>query len=175
MSYTAEVTEVQYQDRARNSDKFYRVYLLSDDENSDYRVVFQWGRRGARGQSQNSVYPTRSQAEAAAATKMRSKTDKGYVESYHRELPGVSDDVLELAGVNRFATKTEQPNPDPFVRLTLDVDRCRRLAMGDETEVVEAITVRRTLLDQLAELRTSVSRAEGEVEIVDMLLAAKVG
>lgn len=175
MTYTAEVTEVQYQDRARNSDKYYRVYVLSDHEAGDYRTVFQWGRRGSLGQHQNSVYANAGQARLAAQTKLNSKTDKGYVETYHRELPGVSDDVLEMAGVNLFGKATEAPSADPFVRLTLDVDKCRRLAMGDETQVVEAITIRKTLLEQLAELRTSVSRAEGEVEIVDMLLAAKVG
>ena len=175
MSYTAEVTEVHFTDHAHNHDKYYRVYILSDHDNSDYRTVFQWGRRGSKGQSQNSVYPTEHQARTAAHVKLTSKTDKGYVETYHKELPGVSDDVLELAGVNRFATKTEQPSADPFVRISLDVDRARRLAMGDEAEVVEAITLRKGLLDQLAELRTSVSKAEGEVEIVDMLLAAKVG
>lgn len=175
MSYTAEVTEVHYTDTAHNHDKYYRVYTLADEDAQDYRVVFQWGRRGSKGQSQNSVYATRSQAEGAARTKLASKTDKGYVVIYERELPGVSDDILDLAGINRFATKIEQPSADPFVRISLDVDRARRLAMGDASEVVEAITVRKTLLEQLDALRTSVSRAEGEVEIVDMLLAAKVG
>lgn len=175
MTYTAEVTEVQYTDTARNSDKYYRVYTLLDDEAGDYRTVFQWGRRGSKGQHQNSVYSNAGQAKLAAAHKLNAKTDKGYVESYHKELPGVSADVLEMAGVNLFGKATEAPSADPFVRISLDVDRARRLAMGDEEEVVQAITLRRGLLDQLAELRTSVSKAEGEVEIVDMLLAAKVG
>lgn len=175
MTYSAEVTEVAHVDHAHNHDKYYRVYILSDDDAGDYRVVFQWGRRGSKGQSQNSVYANRGQAQAAARQKLNSKTDKGYVESYHRELPGVSNDILDLAGVNRFQIEIEKPHADPFVRISLDVDRCRRLAMGDESDVVEAITVRKTLVEQLAELRTSVARAEGEVEIVDMLLAAKVG
>lgn len=175
MSYTAEVTEVTYVDHAHNHDKFYRAYLLSSDDATDFRVVFQWGRRGSKGQSQNSVYPTFSAAKAALDRKLTSKTDKGYEHSYFRELPGVSNDILDLAGVNRFGTDLEKPVADPFVRISLDVDKCRRLAMGDETEVVEAITLRKDLLSQLDTLRTSVSKAEGEVEIVDMLLAAKVG
>lgn len=176
MSYEANVIEVQYVDHAHNHDKFYRAYHIWDDDNpNDHRVVFQWGRRGSRGQSQNSVYANAGQAKLAIVNKINSKTDKGYVETYRRDLPGVSDDILALAGVNVFDTQTVKPSADPFVRISLDVDRCRRLAMGDESEVVEAITVRKGLLDQLAELRTSVARAEGEVEIVDMLLAAKVG
>lgn len=173
--YATEVTEVTYVDHAHNHDKYYRVYLLSSDDSTDHRVVFQWGRRGAKGQSQNSVYASRNAAERAAKLKLESKIDKGYATSYHKELPGVSNDILDLAGINRFGTQTEQPHADPFVRISLDVDKCRRLAMGDESEVVEAITIRATLAEQLEALRTSVVRAEGEVEIVDMLLMAKVG
>ena len=175
MSYTAEVTEVTYTDHAHNSDKYYRCYLLSSEDSTDHRVVFQWGRRGSKGQSQNSVTASRGEAERMVRAKLSSKTSKGYVESYHKELPGVSNDILDLAGVNRFGVQTEVASADPFVRISLDVDEARRLAMGDEADVVKAITLRRGLLDSLDSLRTSVARAEGEVEIVDMILSAKVG
>lgn len=175
MTYTAEVTEVTYTDHAHNHDKFYRCYLLSSEDSTDHRVVFQWGRRGSRGQSQNSVHASRSAAASEITRKLLSKTSKGYLGSYHRELPGVSNDILDLAGINRFGMQTELASADPFVRISLDVDKARRLAMGDAGEVVEAITIRKSLMDQLDGLRTSVARAEGEVEIVDMILMAKVG
>lgn len=174
MSYRTEVVEVQYSDPARNSDKYYRVYLLSDEVGQDFRVVFQWGRRGAKGQHQNAVYANYGQAHKAMCDKLRAKQEKDYVESYSREFDSASDDVLEMAGVNRFGTRDETPSANPFVRIALDVDTCRRLAMGDDADMTKAIVLRSSLLDQLAELRTSVAAAEGQFEIVDMLLAAKV-
>lgn len=175
MSYTAEVTEVHYEDLAHNHDKYYRVYVLSDSDASDHRVVFQWGRRGSKGQSQNSVYPSRNQAENAARAKLESKERNGYQPIYHKELPGVSDDILELAGVNIFQSDTKAPNPNPVVRLSIDTDRCRRLAMSDTDDLSEAVMLRASILTQLDELRTAVVSAEGEVEFVDALLMAKVG
>lgn len=174
MSYQAEVIEIQYYDAARNSDKFYRSYRLWDDDSGDNRVVFQWGRRGAKGQSQVHVATSPSHAARMVSDKLQSKLNEGYMESYRRELPGVSNDILEMAGINRFATREEMPSADPFVRLSVDVDTCRRLAMGDNDDITKAVTLRAGLLEQLAALRTSVAKAEGEVEVVDMVLGAKM-
>lgn len=179
MSYQAHVTEVHYTDEARNSDKYYRVYRLWDqtDEHaqSDHRVVFNWGRRGAKGQSSVQVFPNERMAILAATKKLSEKTAKGYREVYDRDLPGVDHDVLQMAGINDFATRTTAVSQNPFIRISVEADSIRRLAMGDAEDVVRAITMRGGLLAQLQELRTSVLRAEGEVEIVDMILGAKVG
>lgn len=178
MSYQAHVTEVHYTDTARNSDKYYRVYRLWDGEehgDGDHRVVFNWGRRGAKGQSSVQVFPNARSAQLAVLKKLSEKTAKGYREVYDKELPGVDHDVMAMAGINDFGRRTNVVSENPFVRISVEVDTIRRLAMGDQDDVVEAITKRSGLLAQLDELRTSVLRAEGEVEIVDMILGAKVG
>lgn len=177
MSYQAHVTEVHYTDAARNSDKYYRAYRLWTDEEqgADHRVVFNWGRRGAKGQSSVQVFPNARLAELAVLKKLSEKTAKGYREVYDKELPGVDHDVLMMAGVNDFGHRANVVSENPFVRVSVEADTIRRLAMGDSDDVVQAITKRAGLLAQLDELRTSVLRAEGEVEIVDMILGAKVG
>jgi len=173
--YQAQITEVQYQDVNRNSDKFYRCYRLWDDETGDHRVVFQWGRRGAKGQSNVNVTGSERESRLLIARKLDEKLGKGYHHAYANDLPGVPADILHLAGINTDRSVQAASRPqDPFVRIAVDVDTCRRLAMGDQSEVTKAVVMRKSLQEQLEALRTSVSNAEGQVEVVDMILSAKV-
>lgn len=172
--YQAHVTEVQFQDSARNSDKFYRCYRLWDDT-GDHRVVFQWGRRGAKGQSSVQVCASQREATNLVVRKLDEKMSKGYYRVYQNELAAVSPDIMHLAGLNTSVHLAASQRPqDPFVRLAVDVDTCRRLAMGDQADVVRAVTLRQDLHTQLDALRTAVSNSEGQIELVDMLLSAKV-
>lgn len=176
MSYQADLVEVHFQDPGANSDKFYRAYHIFDEEApDDHRVLFQWGRRGSKGQSKVEVCHGVAHAKSTLRDKINSKEAKGYREVLARHLPAVSDDLLELAGINRFAVNANVRSQDPFAVFAADVDRCRRLVMGDSTEQAEAFTLRADLRTQLDTLRRGVSEAEGQVEVVEMLLTAKVG
>ena len=174
MTYQAEVTELQYQDSARNSSKFYRAYHIWDDEALDHRVVFQWGRIGSKGQSQVLIVHTEGQAAITVSGKLRDKQDKGYRTVYDKTLPGVSLDLLHLAGITETAAAANVRSQDPVKVLLVDVDTCRRLAMGDGADVTKAVVMRRSLAEQLDALRASVQDAEGQVEVVDMVLNAKL-
>jgi predicted DNA-binding WGR domain protein len=175
MTYQAEVTEVQYQDPNRNANKYYRCYHIWDEETLDHRVLFQWGRLGSKGQCQVNVVEGEGQAATMISGKLRDKTDKGYRVVYDKELPGVSVDLLNLAGVSDAANGRSQRPQDPMKVLLIDIDTCRRLSMGDNSDVTQAVVMRRSLTDQLDALRRSVEEADGQIEIVDMLLGAKLG
>lgn len=175
MTYEANVTEVQYSDPNRNSNKFYRAYRIWDDETMDQRVVFQWGRIGSKGQSQVHVCTAEYQATQMIEGKISDKERNGYRETYSKTLPGVSNDLLALAGISAAANGRSQAPVEPIKVLLIDIDTCRRLAMGDFQDVTKAVVMRRSLADQLAALRASVTDAEGQVEVVDMVLGAKLG
>lgn len=175
MTYQAEVTEIQYQDPARNSSKFYRAYRLWDDDTNDHRVLFQWGRIGSRGQNQVNLCTSEGMADSMIMGKLSDKEAKGYHFVYNKVLPGVPEDLLHLAGVSTDANGRSQRPQDPMKVLLLDIDTCRRLAMGDSEQVTEAIVLRKSITEQLSDLRHSVEEAEGQTEVLDMVLAAKVG
>lgn len=174
MTYQAQVQEVQFQDPGHNSNKFYRAYVLWDDDTNDHRVLFQWGRIGSKGQSQVHVCTSKGMAEGMAEGKIYDKRRKGYELNYKRELPAVPPDLLHLAGVSADANGRSQRPTDPITVLLMDIDTARRLAMGDSDDVTKAVVMRSSLNDQLTALRASVSEAEGQVEVVDMLLGAKL-
>lgn len=175
MTYQAHVTEIAYRDISRNSDKYYRAYTVYDEDTCDYRVVYQWGRQGVRGQSQVVLMHDIHSATAAVNRKLADKQAGGYEPVYSKQLPGVSADILELAGLSaEHAANVRSQQVDPVKVLLIDIDTARRLAMGDAEQVVQAVVMRRSLAEQLDALRTSVQEAEGQIEVVDMVLGAKL-
>lgn len=177
MTYSAKFEEVQYKDPTRNSNKFYRCYVLHDEDTDDSRVLYQWGRIGATGQFQVHVAPSLESAEAAAKGKLHDKVRKGYEPYTERELRVVPDDLLAHAGVGENARSQAAAvlSKDPFARLSADTDRLIRLVTGPVEVQAEAITLRRDLDGQLSALRASLTQAEGSLELVDDLLSMKLG
>lgn len=177
MSYTATMTEVQYHDSLANSRKFYRAYVMHDEDTDDSRVLFQWGRIGAKGQFQVLVCPSLASAHSSADGKLHDKKAKGYEPYTERTLKIVPDDLLEHAGVsvNARLQAAAALSADPFARLSADTDRLIRLVTGPTEVQAEAITLRRTLDEQLSALRDSLTSAEGSLELVDDVLAMKLG
>lgn len=177
MTYAASFEEVQFKDPTRNSHKFYRAYVMHDPDTDDARVLFQWGRIGARGQFQVQVAPSLDSAKAAAVGKLYDKRGRGYESYTKRTLKVVPEDLLREAGVNENARSQAVAalSADPFARLSADTDRLIRLVTGPSEVQAEAITLRRGLDEQLSALRTSLTQAEGSLELVDDVLAMKLG
>lgn len=177
MTYTATVSEVQYRDVLANSDKFYRTYVMHDEDSGDVRVLYNWGRNGAKGQYQSVGVPTLESGRRAARGKLDSKLAKGYEPSSTRELSVVPDDLLELAGVSANARSQAQQrlSVDPFARLGADTDRLIRMVTGPAAIQSEAITLKRDLDDQLAALKVSLMQAEGSLELAGDVLSMKLG
>lgn len=177
MTYTATVTEVQYRDSLANSDKFYRAYVMHDEDSGDSRVLFNWGRNGAKGQFQSMGAPTIESARQASRGKLDSKMAKGYAFSSTRDLAVVPDDLLQLAGVSDNARSQAQQrlSVDPFARLGADTDRLIRMVTGPLDIQTEAITLKRDLDEQLAALKVSLMQAEGSLELAGDVLSMKLG
>lgn len=173
--YTAVVEQVSYRDEGVNSDKFYRAYALTNG--TDHRVLFQWGKRGTRGQSQVHVCRTLDEASLLATSKIRDKERKGYGTLSKADgltvMDVVGEDLLRIAGVNVDAMPTVVDTEDRgavFAHFAIDVDRCRRLAFGTPAEQTEAVAVRNKLRDQLDFLRTETLKAEGQLDFVEDVL-----
>jgi predicted DNA-binding WGR domain protein len=177
MTYTAQFTELQYRDPAANSNKYYRAYLLADEEAGEWRVLFNWGRNGAHGQFSNLVCPTYSSAAAAVSGKLNDKVKKGYRESGERTMSAVPDDLLELAGVsvNARSKAADKISADPFARVEVDTDRLIRLVTGPAQVQAEAITLKHGLDAQMAELRRRLLQAEGSLELASDVMSMKLG
>lgn len=177
MTYTAQMTEVQYQDPAANSNKFYRAYVLHDEDTDDSRVLFNWGRIGANGQFKVLVQPSLQSAQSAADGKISDKVRNGYRDSAERTLRVVPDDLLAAAGVNENARSQAEValSRDPFARIEADTDRLIRLVTGPAEVQAEAITLRHTLDEQMLALKARLTQAEGSLELVDDVLAMKLG
>lgn len=177
MSYSAIVTEVRYEDPAINSRKFYRAYVMSDDDDIDHRVLFQWGRQGARGQFKVVTAPSRQSAINAANGKIHDKEHKGYGDRSVRELRVVPEDLLAEAGVNENARRQAGAKiaADPFLTLEADTDRLIRLVTGPAQVQAEAITLKRDLDTQLHALRQRLTQAEGSLELAADVLSMKLG
>lgn len=177
MSYSATMEEVQYSDPRANSNKFYRAYVITNEDGSDCRVLFNWGRIGAKGQFQVQVAHSPEGARSAAAGKIYDKTRKGYEPFTTRELRVVPDDLLEHAGVNENARSQAAAalSKDPFAKVEADTDRLIRLVTGPSEVQAEAITLRKGLDEQLSALKARLTQAEGSLELVDDVMAMKLG
>lgn len=177
MTYTAEMTEVRYEDRTANSHKFYRAYVLVDLDNNDYRVLFNWGRIGAKGQFKVQTCYGPQDAYEMASGKIYDKKRKGYEPHAERELSVVPDDLLREAGVNEAAraATAARMSVDPFARIEADTDRLIRLVTGPAEVQADAITLKGDLDAQLKELRTRLMQAEGSLELATDVLSMKLG
>lgn len=169
------VQQVSFQEG--RSDKFYRVYVIANrEDDSDNRVVCQWGRRGSRGSQKVDLFDSLLAAEYAAHRKIDSKVAKGYSEGLpgdgRRTLEKLSQDLLDIAGIH-VPTSVATPEIDRtavFVEFAAEVDRCRRLAFGTPEEQAQAIGVRNSLTDQLNFLRGEVIKAEGQLDFVQDII-----
>jgi predicted DNA-binding WGR domain protein len=175
MTYSATVTEVTYTDTLANSNKFYRAYVIVDEDGTDQRVLFNWGRIGATGQFK--VQVAHGDAHAMASGKIYDKQRKGYGDLKTRELRVVPDDLLQHAGINESARAASAAalSKDPFASLEAGTDRLIRLVTGPTEVQGEAITLKATLDDQLSALRTRLIQAEGSLELATDVLAMKMG
>jgi len=190
VSYQQLMREVRYNDTYANSHKFYRVYVLTDDATNDYRVLFQWGRIGSKGQSKMQICQSAKEAEWAAREKIHSKEAKGYephipssVSKGYFQTSTVVDPALLLdAGVNTFEAAKSAPKPVTpedsmetitaalVASLTVDADRAVRLATGTPDDQATAVVIARKLDEKLNALRTAVDEAEARVEVVNILI-----
>lgn len=177
MTYSATMTEVQYRDPVANSSKFYRAYVLHDPDTDDARVLFNWGRIGAKGQFQVLSQPDSHAAHMTANGKISDKVRKGYGGLTRRELRVVPDDLLAAAGVNEAARAqaVSALSKDPFASLEAGTDRLIRLVTGPADVQSEAITLKASLDDQLTALRARLTQAEGSLELATDVLAMKMG
>ncbi len=172
--HRAHVIEARYDDDYSNSHKFYRAYALSNEEENDYRVLFNWGRVGTNGQFQVQVATSGYDAKCRAESKIEDKERKGYAITRNDSLEVVPNDLLERAGVNVRSEATARTVSE-FDTFTSEVDTAIRYATGDTSSQVKAVVMARDLESKLTALRVKVMEAESRMETVQMLLSVRLG
>ena len=176
MTNSCDWVELHYQDTLANSDKYYRAYIWEDAFN--WHVVFNWGRKGSKGQFKSELFADMSSALNAFEAKVLDKRDKGgYFHVGNGTLPQVPEAVLQAAGasgVRALADNDRSQVDAAFDSINMDLDLARRKAMGDTFQQAEAFTLRATLKDQLAQLKQHVDSIEGNLEILDVIIVGKV-
>jgi predicted DNA-binding WGR domain protein len=161
--------------RRPDSNKFYRVYEIQNDEEPfDFRILYNWGRWGATGQFK---VDASAGAQTAAWTKAEEKQRKGYERMRRDTLPVIPADILERAGTVATASNGRSPAPvsaDPFDALAADADRLIRLITGPAELSPEVVVLHSDLRSRLAELRARLADSEGRMELIADVFAAKV-
>jgi predicted DNA-binding WGR domain protein len=174
MSHKGTVTELRFEHGS--SYKFYRVYQVHDADAGDFRVLYQWGRIGANGQTKTELFRSFGEMTNAALDKLNQKLNKGYEQSHHRDYDVVPPDVLRVAAVNeRSRAEAEaKVSSDPFAKAVVQVDKAMRLATGTPNDQAAAVVITRSLHGTLTELRNRLTQLEGSVELVDTVLASRL-
>lgn len=175
MSMQADVREARCQQGTSN--KFYRAYVMYDEENGQYRVLFNYGRIGANGAFQAQNASSRDDAERAATAKLNSKVNKAY--SWYppgeRHLDVVPEDLLEKAVVDRSdndrSRQAERVKVDVHARFASDADTLIRMVSGPGGLTGEAVILRGSLQDQFDDLRKRLIEAEGQMELINDVIA----
>lgn len=179
MTMQADVREVRC--TTGNHFKFYRAYVMYDDDAGEYRTLFNWGKIGANGQYQAHGAATRSAAEFLARKKLESKlSGRGssqYVHHSERHLDVVPEDLLEHAIVarddNARSQQAERIKVDAHARFAADADTLIRLVSGPAGLTGEVVALRSSLQEQLDELRSRLTESEGQMELINDVVAMK--
>lgn len=178
MSMTASVTELRYQDPERNSNKFYRLYLLWDEEERTYRLLCNWGRWGSRGQFKVEQFGDYGAASLAGIGKRREKESKGYRLVREERLDVVPEDLLNEACVtvsdNARSQDRRRLELDPHAKFASDADQLIRMVTGPTDLATDVFVLRASLEDQLSELRKRLTESEGRMEFISNALTARV-
>jgi predicted DNA-binding WGR domain protein len=178
LSFTAERTLLRYIDIDidRSSDKFYVVYVIHrDGDEHNHRVLYNWGRSGTNGQWKLEVYANFADAEVAARRKIMDKRAKGYkVVIDAQNMPVVPYDILIHAGWSPNGRSEVELTEDPAREISLAAEGVIRM-LTTGCEIPDAVIATKSLHDQLDALRIKVLQAEGQIEVVDMLLQSVVG
>lgn len=190
MTYSCNTNEIIYNDPnagVRGSHKFYRATVIwaVGGSGGAAKVLYQWGRIGAKGDKQIIDYPTVVAAKAAAEKKIRDKESNGYGHGVWEHFPVCPEDLLETAFSGGGYVKPEAPtvvgNSPTELRLAVfagfsdNVGKARRLAMGTQKDATEAVLLRNDLRTQLKELADAVTVAGGELEFVEEIIQMQLG
>lgn len=173
---SGNVCELRFQ--AGTSNKFYRIYQVS---NGEHYLVLNWGRWGAGGQFKVERYDSSDALSAAAWKKRNDKANKGYAMLRDQPLPVVPQDILDC--IEQDQGKPMAPSPTTatpvavsvFDHFAADTDRLIRMLTGSPDVAPEAVVMRSNLTDQLAELRRRLQESEGQLELINDVISIKIG
>lgn len=175
MSHTGHLWELRYTEGS--SFKFYRVYTIENAEAGDYRVLFQWGRIGTRGQSKVETFSSPGAMTTLAVEKRDEKRRKGYEIVHQSALQFVPPDVLKAAAVNeRYQVQSQQVVDTNLIAAMMSkLDGAVRLATGTTDDQAQAVVVSQDLRSNLDDLRKQVLELEAGVEVLDDLIVHHLG
>lgn len=152
-----------------NHDKFYEIYFIDAPMGGEYTVVFHWGRRGGKGQSQVVQTTSRAEAEAAFMKKQKDKL-REYV-TVAEDGPGYLsrnvEEQMEVLGKEfhrLYPPVTKITTPEEMgvdiANFVQDLLLC--------TEVTPAMAERRnSFVEQMEILKRAIAEAEATADLMD--------
>lgn len=173
---TGHVWELRFQ--AGTSNKFYRVYTVS---NGGHYAVYNWGRWGSRGQFKVEQHSGQHAVNNSALDKLDAKRAKGYELLRQSDLPVVPQDILDvIEQATNVRPSTPVPTPETaavsvFDQFAADTDRLIRMVTSSPDLTPDAVVLRSGLIEQLDTLRARLGQAEGQLELVNDVVAMKAG
>jgi len=174
--WTARACELRFVDPDSNANKFYRISVLRNDTNGDYRVVYQWGRVGASGQTSFKMYTNEGTAQINAEHRCSQKLRKGYEVTYDWTDVNPNDFLLSAAGVNLYVMQqpVEVSDGVSFEEMETLVQDILAKAVTAENDTVDVMVEAATMNAKFAKLREQFQDAESSVEFVNNAVRARL-
>lgn len=160
-----------------NHDKFYEIFFIDAPMGGEYTVVFHWGRRGGKGQSQ--IVQTTSLAEAEDAfTKKQMAKLREYVtvaEDGPGYLPALVEEQMEVLG------KSHHRLHPPITKITTPEELGVDIANFVQdlllcTNVTPVMAEQRTnFIEKMDKLKRAISEAEASADLMDAVYRKRLG
>jgi predicted DNA-binding WGR domain protein len=170
---------VTYKDPDANADKWYEAVVLWNDALGDNRVVFRWGRYGAKGSSKSSIFPNSAHAEYEANKQINAKLRKGYewAQVWETLDPEELLEVLQIAGVNTNIEVIPKITVDggvTFEEMSTLVGNLLTNAIGKDNDAGDVAVEAATVNAKFAVLREQYENLQSEVEFVNTAVRSRM-
>lgn len=160
-----------------NHDKFYEIFFIDAPMGGEYTVVFHWGRRGGKGQSQVVRTTSRDEAENAFIKKQNDKL-REYV-TVAEDGPGYLPQAVEEQ-MERLGDEFHRLYP-PITKITtpeelgVDIANFVQDLLLCATVTPAMATQRTDFLEQMDKLKRAISEAEASADLMDAVYRKRLG
>lgn len=160
-----------------NHDKFYEIFFIDAPMGGEYTVVFHWGRRGGKGQSQIVQTASRREAENAFTKKQNDKL-REYVtvaEDGPGYLPQIVEQQVEVLGKEfhrLYPPVTKIVTPE---EIGVDIANFVQDLLLCSTVTPAMANQRTDFLEQMEKLKRAISEAEASADLMDAVYRKRLG
>lgn len=176
--WQSERFELVYDDPAENSHKFYIVTRFWNHSINDYRVLFEYGRKGSLGQSTFKICVTEGNMCDIANRRVDSKLRKGYVGGGWTSA-GLHRSKLNRIGINTFIAPTPVDADADEAGVTFEqmadvVGALLSKAVEKDNDTVDVMVEAAQMNAKFATLRAQFDDVKSQVEFTNSAVRARL-